>query len=139
MAPAWRDGAGWGRQPPGAPPPPGRGEGSGLAITNRDQRASLLGKGLRLNGDGLQLDPALGLVAVATATHSHYNEAALRPTPTTTQAKTRTKRRRHAHTELAAAEQVLLNAPEAPPIMAGNPANKARNANQTIWTMQCMA
>ena len=51
----------------------------------------------------------------------------MRPTPTTTPAKTKTKRRRHAHAELAAAEPVLHNSPEAPPIMAASPANKARN------------
>ena len=42
-------------------------------------------------------------------------------------AKTKSKRRRHAHAELAAAEPVLRNSPEAPPIMAASPANKARN------------
>jgi hypothetical protein len=55
----------------------------------------------------------------------------MRPTPTTTPAKTKTKRRRHAHAELAAAEPVLRNSPEAPPIMAASPANKARNEGQT--------
>jgi hypothetical protein len=56
----------------------------------------------------------------------------MRPTaPMRTPAKTKTKRRRHAYAELAAAEPVLRNSPEALPIMASSPANKARNESQT--------
>ncbi len=49
--------------------------------------------------------------------------------PMRTPAKTKTKRTRHAHAELAAAEPVLRNSPEAPPIMAANP-NQTRNESQ---------
>jgi hypothetical protein len=55
----------------------------------------------------------------------------MRPTPTTTPVKTKPKRRRHAHPELAAAEPVSQNYPEAPPIMAASPANKARKESRT--------
>ena len=52
--------------------------------------------------------------------------------PMRTPAKTKTKRTRHAHAELAAAEPVLRNSPEAPPIMAANldSANQTRNESQ---------
>jgi hypothetical protein len=55
MTPSRRDGAGWGRH---------AATSSGLAI------AKMLGTGVPLNGDGLDL--AHGLVAVAAATLSHY-------------------------------------------------------------------
>ena len=35
--------------------------------------------------------------------------------------------KRHTHTELAASEQLLRNSPEATPITAASPANKARD------------
>jgi hypothetical protein len=62
MAPARREGAGWGRQAPCAPPP-----GSGLAIII----ANVLwtSRCVQLNGDGLE--SAHGLVAVAAARVVH--------------------------------------------------------------------
>jgi hypothetical protein len=56
--------------------------------------------------------------------------------PMRTPAKTKTKRRRDAHAELAAAEPVLRNSPEAPPIMAANlnSANQTRNESQGTWS-----
>ncbi len=61
MAPARRDGSGWGRQLPGAPP----GRVHLLWPRHRQRAGRSVGTVVQLNGDGL--DPAHGLVAVAAA------------------------------------------------------------------------
>ncbi len=59
IAPARRNGAGWGRQLPGAPPPPASPSPTCWAVS---------GTVVQLNGDGV--DPAHALVAVAAAEFS---------------------------------------------------------------------